>query len=84
MVTVETLLAVQAHRAQGGTDGPSTRDCGKAPTDSTWACCQTRLEKSGAKGARACAIMAVGYAIRSPLLAKIGDERTLPLSRPNG
>jgi hypothetical protein len=27
---------------------------------------------------------AVGYAIRSPLLAEIGDERTLPVSFPNG
>ena len=46
-----------------------------APTNSTWACCQTRLENSGAKEANTCTISwAVGYATRSPLLAEIGDE----------
>jgi hypothetical protein len=56
-----------------------------APTKSTWAFRQTRLENSGAKGANTCTILGGRVrTLRSPLLAEIGDERTLPLSLSNG
>jgi hypothetical protein len=70
VVTVEALLMVQAHRAQGGTDGSSTR-VRIAPISRTWAFCQTRFENSGANGAKS-RIIAVGRVrTRSPLLWRV-------------
>ena len=46
---------------------------------STWACRQTRLEKSGAKGTSACTILGGRVRTRHLFLADCGDdERTLP------
>jgi hypothetical protein len=52
MTAMELLPVVQVHDPQDGANGPLARGCGKAPARSTWACRQTRLENSGAKGGR--------------------------------
>jgi hypothetical protein len=84
MVAMEAFVSVQAHRAQGRADRSSAW-ARIAPISRTWAFCQTRLEKSGAKGANTCTILGGRVrTLRSPLLAETGDERTLPLSLPNG
>jgi hypothetical protein len=55
-----------------------------AQKGNTWACWKTRFENSGANEGKICNIVAGGCALRSPLLAEGGDERTLPLSPTNG
>ncbi len=85
MVAVEPFLLVQepiARKAELTVLRPGAR---MAPATSTRTCWKTLLEKSGANGANARIIVAGRVRIyRSPLLAEIGDERTLPLSLRNG
>src|SRR5918994_1964839 len=50
------------------------------PTSSSWTCCQTRLENSGAKGVKSRIIVVGRVRTRSPLFERTGDERTLPPS----
>jgi hypothetical protein len=66
---MEALLVVQSHRAQGGTDGSSTRG-------------EDRSHQEGAKS-RIIGVGRVRI-YSSPLLAETGDERTLSLSLANG
>jgi hypothetical protein len=85
VVTVETPLAVQAHRAQGGTDGPPTRSEDGAHQEHLGVSPDALGEKWREGGQSACTILGGRVrTLRSPLLAEIGDERTLPLSLSNG
>ena len=81
---MESLLLIQtlAFKAELTVRFPGARI---APIKSTWTCWKTRLENSGANGAKT-RIIPVGRVriYRSPLLAETGDERTLPLPLENG
>ena len=48
--------------------------------------CAEMIRTHGSEGrtVQRCAVLTRRYAFRSPLLAEIGDERTLPLTLPNG
>src|SRR3954464_13721437 len=56
MIVMEAALLIQPHCAQGRAYGPLSWGKRIAPAKSTWACCQTRLENSDAKGVKTCII----------------------------
>ncbi len=57
MVAMELFLLIHAHCAQGGADGSASRSEDGACYEHL-TCCQTLLENSGAKGAKARIIVA--------------------------
>ena len=83
MVTVETLLLVQADRAQCGADGSLSRSEDGACHEYLNVLPDAAREQ-WREGAKARIIVAGRVRTRSPLLADCGDERTLPFSFTNG